>query len=1030
VSVAAAKRTVLVAASIAAAVALAAVMPAAGAPDPDREAPSTPANMHVTSATQSLVTVAWDPSTDNVGVVGYYVWGDKGKVGLGERAKITVDGPQFTVSGLGCGRSAVITVAAFDAAGNRSARASSTVATSACLDTQAPTAPTGFSQVATTQGSVILSWTPAFDNTGVVGYDVFRDLLLAATPSDPSATLSNLSCGTTYPYSVDAVDAAGNHSARASVYVRTAACSSSGDTTSPSTPTGLSASNVTSSGLTLSWSASSDNVAVTGYDLYRNGSKVATVNSTSATHSRLACGTTYAFGVVARDAAGNASGQAQLSTATTACAQQPPTGDTTPPSTPTGLSASNVTSSGLSLSWSASSDNVAVTGYDLYRNGSKVATVNSTSATQSGLACGTTYAFGVVARDAAGNASGQAQLSTATTACSQPPTTDTTPPSTPSALAVAGATPTTVGLTWAASSDNVGVAGYRVYVDGAYSSTTAQTGTSVSGLACGTAYTFAIEAFDAAGNTSSRASVTVSTSPCADTQAPTVPSSVTALSRTTTSIALSWSASTDNVSVAGYGLYQGGVQQGTTTTTTAIFSGLTCNTNYTLAVDAYDAAGNRSTKGTVMVATTGCPDTTPPSAPTNLTVSNVTQSGATLGWNASTDNVGVTGYDVYRNGAKVSSVTTPTSDEIGLVCGTSYTYGVVARDAAGNSSPTTQVAVTTAACATPSPGWTYCAQENKDCVFSGTKEVEYGANGTFTSPRTFTSGVACTNTVFGDPAPNVAKFCQYRDVTSVPPTGSSTGTGTALSSFSSFKNNAFGEAPNGHIFEHRWYSSDSGGTCSVWTGLSSTCTAAWPDGSGVSEVSTPYGPGFNMRAYSGFKRASGALMGLADINHLVPTSGYLGTTTEISGNIMFPSAGNPKTSTQPTGFPAYGDWNVLWEFTQSSLVGNRIGIDATTAGGPKLYVMTSDPSNPNAPNGRKAWSPTIQFDRWYTFRWQIHWSNNSDGWVNFWWDGQQIASWTGRSINTSAGNPYVEMGWYGGDAQARNEVVWAGLQSG
>jgi chitodextrinase len=925
VSVAAAKRTVLVAASIAAAVALAAVMPAAGAPDLDREAPSTPANMRVTSATQSLVTVAWDPSTDNVGVVGYYVWGDKGK--------ITVDGPQFTVSGLGCGRSAVITVAAFDAAGNRSARASTTVATSACLDTQPPTAPTGFSQAATTQGSVILTWTPAYDNTGVVRYDVYRDLLLAATPSNPSATLSNLSCGTTYPYAVDAVDAAGNHSTRASVYVRTSACSSSGDTT--------------------------------------------------------------------------------------------------PPSTPTGLSPSNVTSSGLSLSWSASSDNVAVTGYDVYRDGSKVATVNSTSATQSGLACGTTYAFGVVARDAAGNASGQAQLSTATTACaSQPPTTDTTPPSTPSSVAVASATETTVGLTWAASSDNVGVAGYRVYVNGAYSATSAQPGITVSGLACGTAYTFAVDAFDAEGNASSRASVTGSTSPCADTQAPTAPTSVTALSRTTTSIALSWSASTDNVGVAGYGLYQGGVQQSTTSTTTAIFSGLACNTNYTLAVDAYDAAGNHSAKGTVMVATTACPDTTPPSAPSNLTASNVTQSGATLAWNASTDNVGVTGYDVYRNGSKTSSVTATTSDEIGLVCGTSYTYGVVARDAAGNSSPTTQVAVTTAACATASPGWTYCAPENKDCVFSGTKEVEYGANGTFTSPRTFTSGVACTNTVFGDPVPNVAKFCQYRDVTSVPPTGSTTGTGTALSSFSSFKNNAFGEAPNGHVFEHRWYSSDSGGACPVWTGIASTCTTAWPDGSGVSEVSTPYGAGFNMRAYSGFKRASGALMGLADINHLVPTSGYLGTTTEISGHVMFPSGGNPKTSTQPTGFPAYGDWNVLWEFTQSSLVGNRIGVDATTAGGPKLYVMTTDPANPNVRDGRKAWSPTLQFDRWYTFRWQIHWSNNSDGWVNFWWDGQQIAAWTGRSINSSAGAPYVEWGWYGGDAQARNEVVWGGLQSG
>src|SRR5262249_2893171 len=151
---------------------------------------------------------------DNVGIAGYYVWGDQGKVGLGERAKLTVTSPQFTVTGLGCGRSAVLTVAAFDAAGNRSARASTGVATLACLDSQPPTAPTGFTQVATTQNSVILTWTPSYDNTGVVGYGVYRDGLLAASPSSPSATLTNLSCGTTYPYWVDAVDAAGNHSAR------------------------------------------------------------------------------------------------------------------------------------------------------------------------------------------------------------------------------------------------------------------------------------------------------------------------------------------------------------------------------------------------------------------------------------------------------------------------------------------------------------------------------------------------------------------------------------------------------------------------------------------------------------------------------------------------------------------------------------------------------------------------------------------------------------------------------------------------
>ena len=143
-------------------------------------------------------------------------------------------------------------------------------------------------------------------------------------------------------------------------------------------------------------------------------------------------------------------------------------------------------------------------------------------------------------------------------------------------------------------------------------------------------------------------------------------------------------------------------------TTTGIFSGLTCNTNYTLAVDALDAAANRSQKTTVLVSTTACADTTPPSSPTGLAASNVTQTSLTLTWNASTDNVGVTGYDVYRNGTKMASVTSRSSSQTGLACGTSYWFGVEALDAAGNRSARVQrqpddERVSAAAAAAPNP---------------------------------------------------------------------------------------------------------------------------------------------------------------------------------------------------------------------------------------------------------------------------------------------------------------------------------------
>jgi chitinase len=80
-------------------------------------------------------------------------------------------------------------------------------------------------------------------------------------------------------------------------------------------------------------------------------------------------------------------------------------------------------------------------------------------------------------------------------------------------------------------------------------------------------------------------------------------------------------------------------------------------------------------------------DTTPPSAPTNLRVTGTTSSSISLAWNASTDNVGVTGYDVYRGSTRVTTVTGTSYTDGGLAASTTYTYTVYARDAAGNVSP-------------------------------------------------------------------------------------------------------------------------------------------------------------------------------------------------------------------------------------------------------------------------------------------------------------------------------------------------------
>src|SRR5437879_7036730 len=99
--------------------------------------------------------------------------------------------------------------------------------------------------------------------------------------------------------------------------------------------------------------------------------------------------------------------------------------DTTPPSVPTGLTASAVSSSQINLSWTASSDNVGVSGYRVYRGGTQIATTSATSFANTGLAPSTTYTYTVAAYDAAGNLSAQSSSASATTPA--PP--DTTPPS-------------------------------------------------------------------------------------------------------------------------------------------------------------------------------------------------------------------------------------------------------------------------------------------------------------------------------------------------------------------------------------------------------------------------------------------------------------------------------------------------------------------------------------------------------------------------------------------------------------------------
>ncbi|MET8988516.1 glycosyl hydrolase family 18 protein, partial [Nonomuraea wenchangensis] len=184
------------------------------------------------------------------------------------------------------------------------------------------------------------------------------------------------------------------------------------DTTAPSVPGNLRSTGVTSTSVSLAWNASTDNVAVTGYEVYRGSTLVTTVTGTTYTDTGLTASTAYTYTVRARDAAGNRSAASAAVTATTSNGGGT---DTTAPSVPGNLRSTGVTSSSVSLAWNASTDNVAVTGYEVYRGSTLVATVTDTAYTDTGLAASTAYTYTVRARDAAGNRSAASAAVTATT---------------------------------------------------------------------------------------------------------------------------------------------------------------------------------------------------------------------------------------------------------------------------------------------------------------------------------------------------------------------------------------------------------------------------------------------------------------------------------------------------------------------------------------------------------------------------------------------------------------------------------------
>jgi chitodextrinase/endonuclease I len=429
--------------------------------------------------------------------------------------------------------------------------------------------------------------------------------------------------------------------------------STSTDIQAPTAPTNLAATAVAQTTLTLSWTAATDNVGVTGYDVYKNGTLLTSVTATTYNVTGLTAATAYTFYVKAKDAAANISVASSTINVTTTSAS-----DTQAPTAPTNLAASAVAQTTLTLGWTASTDNVGVTGYDIYKNGTLLTSVTATTYNVIGLTAATAYTFYVKAKDAAAN------ISLAST---------------------------TINVTTASATVSYCTSKGNSVADEWISKVVVGTFTNTSTAAGYTDFT----------------SKTITLAPGTAVSISLTPGFTSSAFNEYWRIWIDYNGDKDFDETNELAFDAGAVSNTTKTGTINVISTASGTTRmrvsmkYNAAPTACEAFSYGAVEDFTVTFGAVAPDTQAPTAPTSLAATSIAQTTLTLGWTASTDNVGVTGYDVYKNGVLLTSVTTTTYGVTGLTSATAYSFYVKAKDAAGNiSAASSTINATTLAAAT------------------------------------------------------------------------------------------------------------------------------------------------------------------------------------------------------------------------------------------------------------------------------------------------------------------------------------------
>ena len=374
------------------------------------EAPDPPTGLSAMAVGESSVELTWDPHPDEDTLDGYRVYRDGSLVA--ETA-----GTSYRDDGLAAFTTYVYTVTAVGEDGDESSP--SEPATVTTPDLSPPTVPQNVVATAVGTERIDVTWSESSDaESGVAGYRVFRDGSEIAVTGTTVFQDGGLTPGTTYEYQVSAINGAELESDRSDP-----ASATTPDGSGPSVPTGLSATPISTESIELSWAPSTDDESgIAYYRVFRDGTEIATPTGTAYQDDGLMPATTYEYRVSAVNGDGLESDLSDIASATTLADEGPPA--------PTGLTATPISPSQISLNWVAPV--AGVSSYNVFRDDAFIGSVMATAFVDTGLQPATTYRYAVASVDAEGIPGPRSGDISATTQSSE----DLVPPAPPTGLRV------------------------------------------------------------------------------------------------------------------------------------------------------------------------------------------------------------------------------------------------------------------------------------------------------------------------------------------------------------------------------------------------------------------------------------------------------------------------------------------------------------------------------------------------------------------------------------------------------------------